>query len=251
MLHYRLIIFLSLFQASGLSQIVDARIISKIHSLVEEGVRNVKEMERHISIFVKNDLFRGRLPPAKGNSAFNPKRNDISNHMYKATVKHRYAKIDQENLFHKVKEWKNEHPEDNFFYREYGDADKENLCYDENSTLLKRLKYGKGKKLLFVHQTQEQRRLLNLYGQDICLLDATYKTTKYSIPLFFVVTKTNVDYQIVGSFATQDETTSTITEALQILKSWISNWTPKVFFVDNCEEEIQSLESVFPGIPKI
>lgn len=85
------------------------------------------------------------------------------------------------------------------------------------------------------------------YGNEICLLDATYKTTKYSIPLFFLAVKTNVDYQIIGSFAMQDETTIAITEALSILKSWNDNWNPKTFMVDNCEEEINSIEKNFPG----
>jgi len=39
----------------------------------------------------------------------------------------------------------------------------------------------------------------------------------------FVVVKINVDYQIVGSFATQDETTRTITEALEILANQNEN----------------------------
>ena len=104
----------------------------------------------------------------------------------------------------------------------------------------------KGRRLLFVHQTEQQRRLIKIYGNSICLLDATYKTTKYAIPLFFVVVKTNVDYQVVGSFALQDETTEAIKEALSLLKSWNPIWQPKCFMVDNCEEEINSLTHVFP-----
>ena len=46
--------------------------------------------------------------------------------------------------------------------------------------------------LLLVHQMAWQRRLLLQYGQDICLLDATNKTSKYALPLFFVCVKTNV-----------------------------------------------------------
>ena len=51
------------------------------------------------------------------------------------------------------------------------------------------------------------------------MLDATYKTTRYNLPLFFVVVKTNVDYQIVGSFVVQSETTDAIFEALSVPKS--------------------------------
>ena len=72
---------------------------------------------------------------------------------------------------------------------------------------------------MFVHQTENQQKLIKLYGNNICLLVATYKTTKYATPLFFVVLKTNVDYQVVTSFALQDETTSATKEALLILRS--------------------------------
>ena len=74
------------------------------------------------------------------------------------------------------------------------------------------------KALLFVHQTKWQQRLLILYGNELTLLNATCKTTKYALPLFFLVVKTNIDYQIVGSFVTQSETTEAIKEALQFIK---------------------------------
>ena len=106
-------------------------------------------------------------------------------------------------------------------------------------------------RLLFVHQTSLQQSLIQKYGNHICLLDATYKTTRYAIPLFFLVVKTNSDYQVVGSFAVQDETTIAITEALGVLKSWNPGWSPKCFMVDNCEEEISSIEGTFPGMCKM
>ena len=78
-------------------------------------------------------------------------------------------------------------------------------------------------------------------------MDATYKTTKYAIPLFFVALKANVDCQVVASFALQDETTSAIKEALLILRSWNPLSQPKCFMVDNSKEEINSIDHVFPS----
>ena len=94
-------------------------------------------------------------------------------------------------------------------------------------------------RLLLVHQIKFQKRMLKRYGNSICLLDATYKTTKYSSPLFFVVVKTNVKYQVVASFVVQDETTAAITEALRIIKSWTPEWDPNCFMVHNCDEQIK------------
>ena len=102
-------------------------------------------------------------------------------------------------------------------------------------------------RLLFVHQSFNQKWILEKYGNEICLLDATYKTTKYSIPLFFLAVKTNVDYQIAGSYAVQDETTDAISKAVAILKSWNNKWKPLAFMVDNCDEEINAIQEHFPG----
>ena len=41
------------FQHAGMSQQIDKRIVLKIHQLVGEGVKQVREMQRHIRIFVK------------------------------------------------------------------------------------------------------------------------------------------------------------------------------------------------------
>ena len=65
--------------------------------------------------------------------------------------------------------------------------------------------------------------------------------------MLFLVVKTNVDYQVVGSFAVQDETTIVISEAVSILKKWNPLWKPKLFMVDNCEEKIDEIEQNFPG----
>ena len=89
--------------------------------------------------------------------------------------------------------------------------------------------------------------MLARYGSDLTFLDATYKTTKYALPLFFIAVKTNVDHAIVGSFIVQDETMQSITEVLTIIKQWNSQWKPSYFMTDLCKEEINSIESIFPG----
>ena len=112
---------------AGFSQNVGKRVINKIHELVGEGVQNVREMARHIRIYVKNDLFRGSLIPSSANRRFNATLKDIRNQMYKATVKRKLSKLYQTNLDLKVQEWKEQQPNDNFFFRGYG----EKLADDE------------------------------------------------------------------------------------------------------------------------
>ena len=79
------------------------------------------------------------------------------------------------------------------------------------------------------------------------LVDATYKTMRYELPLFFLVVKTNVNYVVVGSFVTQNETTTSIKEALRIFRDWNPTWQPKFFMTDFCFEEISATESTFEG----
>ena len=69
----------------------------------------------------------------------------------------------------------------------YSEKSGDSFCFHKSST---------DTKLLYVHQTAQQRRLLERYGDDLVCLDATYKTSQYSLPLFFLVVKTNVDYQV-------------------------------------------------------
>lgn len=99
--------------------------------------------------------------------------------------------------------------------------------------------------LLLVHQEQWQKELLGKYGNDICLIDATYKTTRYDIALFFICVKTNTGYTVVAEFVIQDETADKIQEALEILKQWNPQWRPKYFMTDYSEAELLAIEKCF------
>lgn len=98
-----------------------------------------------------------------------------------------------------------------------------------------------------VHQTEWQRKMLHRYGDELVLLDATYKTTRYTLPLFFLCVQTNVCYSVVAYFITEEETSSAITEAIEVLKGWNEAWQPKQCMVDFCEAEINALQALFPG----
>ncbi|KAI8490412.1 hypothetical protein Bbelb_316800 [Branchiostoma belcheri] len=101
-------------------------------------------------------------------------------------------------------------------------------------------------KLLFCYQTAWQQRLLHLYGQQMCLLDATYRTCRYSVPLFFLCVRTNVSYSVVGVFVTHSECSADVQEAINV-KEWNPSWQPTHFMVDFPEVEIAALEEESPG----
>ena len=70
------------------------------------------------------------------------------------------------------------------------------------------------------------------------LLDATYKTTKYALPLFFVVIQTNVNFQVCCVIVLQEESSEMITKALTTFKEWNPIVSSKYAFVDSDELEV-------------
>ena len=73
-------------------------------------------------------------------------------------------------------------------------------------------------KIMFVYQSHEMRRLYKRCAPILVLLDATYRTTKYSLPLYFLVVQTNVNYQVAAVIVCLEEKTEMITEALRQIK---------------------------------
>ena len=80
------------------------------------------------------------------------------------------------------------------------------------------------------------------------LLYATYKTTRYVLPLFLLLVKTNVDYQIAWTFITEMETKRTIKEAMTKLKEWSPSTFLKFCMNDYSNEEIKVLQETFVGM---
>ena len=184
--------------------------------MVEEGVRNFREIERGIKVFVKFDLFEDQVLPDLSNRRFHPTKTDLRNHHYLALAKRKLAKLDQDNVAQLVEKWKTSTA--SIFFRPYiagiNTTEFDVFCGSEDASPV----ISSHQTMLFVHQMARQKRLLLRYGKDICLLDATYKTSKYALPLFFVCVKTNVGYEVVASFVLQNERQKDIEEALNLLK---------------------------------
>ncbi len=223
--------------------------------LVKEGVSTVNEMRRQLKVAVKHELFNGTNVPPTSNRRYFPNQRIIRSHMVHVQRKLRHSMIDQECLVEKVKQWKKEQPNCKIFYRptkvgvsndanEFeSTADGDDDADDAEIKLLR----DNGDGFLFVYQSDQQRRLLSRYGNEIAFLDATYRTTRYTLPLFFLVVKTNVDYQVVGAFVSENEDTDSIEEAIGIFKKWIPEFKPKYFMTDYSNEEINAIENNFKG----
>ena len=102
--------------------------------------------------------------------------------------------------------------------------------------------------VVFIHQSRWQQRMLMTYGTEICLIDATYRTTSYDLPLVCLCVATNVGYSNVATMVLVDEKAETIAAGLRILASWNPAWKPKYFMSDFHEGQISALEVTFPGL---
>ena len=125
------------------------------------------------------------------------------------------------------------------------ESDNENAICDDNDDIPTQNEPACS--FLFVHQEPWQQRLLVQYGNDLVLLDATYKTTKYSLPLFFLCVRTNCGYIPVAEFIVEHETSVLISEALLVISSWNHDWNPSYFMIDYSEPELNAISRIFPS----
>ena len=155
------------------------------------GVTQWQEVKKLLTYHVENILFGDSIRPKPSvlNRSFYPTNRDIINHIYIATTKQKLSKVDQFNLQRMIEEWTKKDPTSKFLLR---------TCTAKESDILDQSQPAQ--KLLYVHQEQWQQRLIVKYGNEISLLDATYKTTNYALPFFFVCVKTNNGYAVVGMY---------------------------------------------------
>ena len=83
---------------------------------------------------------------------------------------------------------------------------------------------------------------------NLVLMDATYKTCKLSLPLFFLVVRTNVGYSVIAEFVIQHEDSQSIAEALGLLRAqWDANQISVGNFMIDCQQsEENAIRGIFP-----
>ena len=263
-------------EAAGFAQKLHPLVISKIYDMVSAGITNITDIKRSLRWYVQHELTKqvGEAPNLSDRSLY-PTDSDIRNHVHIAKKSMEFSKLDQEQLQFKLKKWKTEMPSQHTFYRPYieakGDIERQNTLSATNEatlpqTLSSQIFNGNSgidqssqpniclqsvtcsQKFLLVLQDDWQKKLLQRYGNTICLIDAAYKTTQYDLPLYFICVKTNVGYTIVAEFIIQSEEHEQIQEALEILKTWNPEWCPLYFMCDYSEAELLALEGAFTGI---
>ena len=187
-------------EQAGFAQRVHPGIIAQIKELVSVGVTNVMEIKRCLRLHVKEVISKQlEITPDYTNRSLFPTDNDISNHVYLAKRALAFSKLDQENLNQHLKQWQKNGNGHNAFFRPY--VSKTTPSSSENISDEQEFEQT----LLLVLQEEWQKHILERYGNTISLIDATYKTTQYDLPLFFICVRTNVGYMVVAEFVVQSE----------------------------------------------
>ncbi|CAN8024318.1 unnamed protein product, partial [Ixodes persulcatus] len=240
---------------AGYAQPVNQEVSHKICELVQQGVTSVKTMESCLKFYVEDILFGNKQSPPPTCREFYPTKTDIKNHIQRALRKDRFSAVDQENVIMYVEQLKKKTPTTSCFFRAYQSKSPEDNSRNQDQLqagspdcdVLESVARECDKTLLLCIQTEFMKGLMLKYSDDVVCLDATYKTTDYSLPLFLIVVKTASCYAVVGAFIVQFETAEFIEEALNIFKTWNPELSPKFWMVDYSQAEINALSAAFPS----
>ena len=226
---------------SGMAQKVNPTVANKVEEFVKEGMTDPSEVQRALRSFIKSCIFENAPHPL--DRAYYPTLDDIRNHIYRAKTALQLSKFDQQNLKLLIKDWQTTQPLPSHYFRPYKCLNSDEQQYSGvNSNPLQ------ANEFLWVHQEQWQKDLLSRYGNQISLMDATYRTMKYDLPLFFICVKTNCNYMVVAEFIVGSESVEAIVEPLKILQTWNPSWNPQYFITDYSDAEIAALEEVFHNV---
>ncbi len=89
--------------------------------------------------------------------------------------------------------------------------------------------------------------MLKRYGNYIILLDCTYRTNIYDLPLLMLSVPTNAGYVVVATALLCDESKESICAVLRTLSSLTPEWKPLLAMSDFSESQLNAFETVFPG----
>ena len=139
-------------------------------------------------------------------------------------MKLHHSKIDEVNVFKMIDLWKQDALADFIYFQpKTSSSDIEYADTEDDDNILYHVPRGNEdvkNNLLFIHMTVVQKLLLQHYDY-LVLMDATYRTCRLMLPLFFLTMKTNVNYSPVASFIVHNEDAKSISEALSRIKQYI------------------------------
>ncbi|XP_065649898.1 uncharacterized protein LOC101235563 isoform X3 [Hydra vulgaris] len=193
------------------------------------GEQSLLSIKNDLEDYVKN-LFQDSNPPLKNRRRYYPNDKDVANYFYKFRLFNKLTPQDVAQLNQLVDTLKENHDERLFY-----------LNIEEDLELSSNIE----SKNIFIFQTTDQQRLLERYGRQVIFVEVTSKYQCIPFPLFALYVATNVDYQLVFLFLIPSHSQSGIRCGLKKALEWNSQWNPKYFVLDCCEEYVSIIEEIF------
>ena len=107
-----------------MSQAVDSRIKDYVCCLAREGVTNTTEVKRHVEIYVRNELLvDSDVKEQEFSRRCFPRKADIKNMVYRASISMLHSLVDQDNLDEYVKGLNTSKPGDRVFFPPHTEGD--------------------------------------------------------------------------------------------------------------------------------
>ena len=107
--------------AKRADQFVCKKVKNRIWEKMQGGVSNPSVIRNCVDDFVKEQLFAGKDPPKPTDRRYFPTDRDYVNIMNRFKKKLKLALFDQDNVCKLIEQWEKDFPEDNFFFRGYGE----------------------------------------------------------------------------------------------------------------------------------
>ena len=255
----------------------------KINEFVADNITNARIIKRLLRKHVQQHYSSDPVKPHITDRSYYPLERDITNCVHSFISAGKYSHLDQLNLEKMVTDWiasdtsKPVEERTKVYYRKSsteseggvlssvdvaigtitdlacvsnegftGDIDTDSDDDEEEESDHHISNSTSGTTFLFVYQEPWQQKLLLRYGNMLTLMDATYKTTKYALPLFLICVRSNCGYMPVAHFIVEQETAFHISEALKIVSCWNSGWLPPYFMIDYSDAELNAIVTVFP-----
>ena len=237
----------------GTTRQMNPEIRNKSHEYVTDNITNARLIKRLLRKHVQRHYSSNLLKPDPTDRSYYPLEQNITNCVHHFILAGKYPHLDQLNLEKLVSDWIDgdaSKPTEERVKVYYRKSSTENECdilssvdvtegviiselanvanerftvdsdtdssEDESEESDHKPIPTQGSTFLFVYQEAWQQRLLVKYGNMLSLMDATYKTTKYTLPLFLVCVRSNCGYIPVAHFIIERESAFHIAEALKI-----------------------------------
>ena len=149
--------------------------------------------------------------------------------IYQRRMKNVGGLLDQEFLQRKINVWQEERPTDCWYYRPLVIANDEEGMEEQY--------------FLPIYQSLWQKYLLDRYGSELVILNATYRTTRYAIPLYIFCVQKNCRYVVVAIMLIEGEYSNSLSEALTMLADMNPKRKAKASMIDASETEMPDIST--------